>query len=161
MRTLIRLRPGLWPLVAINSVAIVATFIVLAASPAPVHFPSTHWEALMLAGAAAVIVVANVMLLGAAVARSVERGRRAKTQTPRLAQLRRTEHFHVDSDGAAIGIVDEVIGDRHGEAEVLIVASGWFGATRFYVPVEAVSAVDERRRVVRIGEARPEEGAPR
>ena len=161
MRTLSRLRPGLWPLVVINSIAIIVTFVALAASPAPVHFPSTHWEALMLVGAAALILVGNLMLVGEAVARHVERGRQAKTATSRLAELRRVEHFHVYSDDDVIGIVDEVIGDRHGEAEVLVIATGWFGATRFYVPAEAISAVDERNRVVRIREAMREEATQR
>ncbi len=160
MLTLSRLRPRLWRLVVVNSIAIVLAFVVLAASPAPVHFPSTHWEALMLAGAAALILLGNLMLIGAAVARYVERGRQAKTETPRLAQLRRTEHFHVYDDGV-VGLVEEVVADRRGEAEVLIVSTGWFGATRFYVPADAVSAVDERNRVVRIGETIREEAAQR
>ncbi len=114
----------------------------------------------MLAGAAALILLGNLMIVGEAVAGYVERGRQAKTGTPRLAQLRRAEHFDVYSDGGLIGIVDEVIGDRH-EAEVLIVATGWFGATRFDVPAEAVSAVDERNRVVRIRETMREEATQR
>ncbi len=73
MRTLSRLRPGLWRLVVINSVAIIVTSVVLAASPAPVHVPGTHWEALMLVGAAALLLVANLMIVGAAVARYVIR----------------------------------------------------------------------------------------
>ncbi len=161
MRTLSRLRPGLWQLVAINSIAIIVTFVVLAASPAPVHFPSTHWEALMLAGAAVLILLGNLLIVGAAVARHVERGRRARTETPRLAQLRRAQYFDVYSDDSVVGIVDEVVSDRDGRAEVLIVTTGWFGATRFYVPAEAVTAVDERNRVVRIRERIGEEATQR
>lgn len=161
MRTLSRLRPGLWQLVAINSVALVVTFVVLAASPAPVHFPSTHWEALMLAGAAVLLLFGNLMLVGGAVARHVERGRRAQTETPRLAQLRRTEHFQVYRGDDAVGIVDEVVADADGKAEVLIVAAGWFGARRLYVPADAVAAVDEGNRVVRIRAAIPGGAAER
>lgn len=85
MRVLTRLRPGPRRLVVLNSVAIVATFVVLAASPAPVHFPSTHREAVLLAAAAVLFLFANLALAGTAVWRSIERGRTSRTETAELA----------------------------------------------------------------------------
>ena len=150
VRIVSRLRPGVWRLVLLNSIAIAAIFVVLAASPAPVHFPSTHWEALLLACAAAVFLAANVVLAGAAVARSIERGRQAKTDTGTLTTLRACEHFDVIADDGWIGIVDEVMANREGEDEILIVTHGWFGARGFYIPVSDVSSTDEVNKTIRL-----------
>ena len=161
MRYLTRSRPGLWGLAAVNTVVMVAIFVVLAASPAPVHFPSTHWEAVMLAAAAALVLVMNILLAGAAVAQQIERGRRADTATQAMREVRRYEHFHVFAGDGYVGLVDEVLGDRNGTPMALVVADGWFGARRFLVPIDAITAVDEGRRAVTVGgNGAPGESAP-
>ena len=153
MRYLTRSRPGLWRLAAVNTVVMAAIFVVLAASPAPVHFPSTHWEALMLAAAALLIVILNLLLAAAAMAQRIERGRRAQTETPDMRDLRLYEHFDVYAADGAIGLVDEVLGDRTGRPRALVVSDGWFGARRFLVPIEAIAAVDAGRRALTVEES--------
>lgn len=148
MHVLNRLRPGLWSLIALNTFALAATFVVLAASPAPVHFPSTHWEAALLACAAVVLLLGNLLLAGTAVARSIERGRTAQTRTPAVFDLRQLEHFHVIADDGMVGLVDEVLANRDGSDEIFVVTDGWFGARRFYVPVGEMSSSDAPNRTL-------------
>jgi hypothetical protein len=148
-----RSRPAYRRLAALNSLVLVAVFVVLAASPAPVHFPSTHWEAVMLAAAAALVLVLPVVLGGAALAERVERGRRAATATGELVELRRYEHYDVDATDGRIGLLDEVLGDRDGAAKVMVVSDGWFGARRFVVPVDAIRFVDDANRIVTVAES--------
>jgi hypothetical protein len=104
----------------------------------------------LLASAALVFLVANLVLAGAAVARSIDRGRAARTETENVRRLRGCEHFDVLADDGRIGIVDEVIATRDGTNEILVVGDGWFGARRFYVLADDVASADEKNRILRL-----------
>jgi hypothetical protein len=132
----------------LNSFVVVATFVVLAASPAPVHFPSTHWEAVLLTCAAVVLLLGSLLLAGAAAARTIERGRSARTETSEIYALQHLVHFEVMAEDGIIGIVDEVLANRNGIGEVLVVTDGWFGARRFYIPVGEMSSSDATSRTL-------------
>lgn len=146
-----------WRLALVNAAVGIGVFVILAISPAPVTFPSSHWEALLLLGGALVLFLANAAVAAAAAASAVQRGRAAETETVELQRLREYEHFHVTTREGVIGTVAEVLGGRDGHPIGLVVADGWFGARRFLVPLDdIVGASTERREVTVIdGPARP------
>ncbi|HEY7795725.1 MAG TPA: PRC-barrel domain-containing protein [Gaiellaceae bacterium] len=127
-------------------VVLLAVFVFLAVSPAPVAFPDHHWEILLLLAGGAALLLADLALATPARAERAARGRRALTDTDELAHLRGYGHFHVVAPDGVIGIVDEILGDRDGRPLAVVVMDGWFGGRRFLVPLTDVEAVDEARR---------------
>jgi hypothetical protein len=139
-----------WRLALANAVIGAAVFVVLAASPAPVTFPSSHWEALLLLAGALILIVANGLIGGVGAATALQRGRAAEADSPELTRLREYEHFHVLDGEGVIGTVAEVLGDRDGRPAALVVEDGWFAARRFVVPLDAVVYVDHDGRQLRL-----------
>lgn len=150
MGKVMRARPNLWRLGLANAVLLVLVFIFLAASPAPVTFPTSHWEVILLGIAAAVMLAMNLLITEAEVGADVRRGRRAETDSDALAGLREFEHFNVVARDGTIGIVAQVLGDRDGEPVGLLVEDGWWGSRRFFVPLDAVRRVDSKTREIHV-----------
>src|SRR3712207_3146823 len=55
-------RPNLWRLAVANGAMLFVVFIFLAASPAPVTFPTSHWEVMLLLVAGAATLAANILI---------------------------------------------------------------------------------------------------
>ena len=139
-----------WTLSLANVAIALAVFVILALSPAPVHFPGTHWEAVLLAIGALVLLVSNGVIAAAAAAAAVQRGRAAADDSVALQELRACEHFHVVTDEGVVGVVDEVIAARDGQPAGLVVGSGWLRSRRSFVPLEDIVSVraDARELVI-------------
>ncbi len=139
-----------WRLALANVAVGIAVFVILAVSPAPVTFPSTHWEAVLLVGGALVLLLANGFVAAAAAASEIRRVREADQESAELHRLRDYEYFHVTTPEGVIGVLAEVLANREGEPAGLVVADGWFGARRFLVPVDDVVGVSTARREVQL-----------
>ncbi len=74
MAAVTRSRRLTWRIAMTNAAIGIAVFVTLALSPAPVHFPSTHWEAVLLAIGALVLLVSNGATAAIAAARYLQDG---------------------------------------------------------------------------------------
>jgi membrane protein YdbS with pleckstrin-like domain len=149
-----------WTVALVNACVLVVVFVVLAVSPAPVTFPSSHWEAIILGAGAAVMLLANALVASVGAATEARRARPTRTDTAELRELRWYEDFEVVTQEEVLGVVAEVLGDRHGTPAALLVQYGWLGAHRFLVPLDDVRDVDEAARVITVGrDAEPQPAA--
>lgn len=144
-------------LLLINSAAILAVFLFLAISPAPVTFPDRAWEGALLLKGAALLLAANLVVvrLGAG---TRPHGTRATTETSPLVRMRRYEHYDVVDNTGVIGIVDEVLGDHTGVPAAFVVVDGWLGARRFLLPLSAIDAIDDAQRMISVAQQRHNDG---
>jgi len=134
-------------LLLINSAAILAVFLFLAISPAPVTFPDRAWEGALLLKGAALLLAANLVVVRHG-AGTRPHGATAATETPPLIRMRRYEHYDVVDHTGVIGIVDEVLGDHAGVPTAFVVVDGWLDARRFLLPLSGVEAIDDAKRTI-------------
>ena len=144
--------PALSRLLLINGAAILAVFLFLAISPAPVTFPDRAWEGALLLKGAALLLAANAIVVRLGVG-TRPHGTLAATATSPLVRMRRYEHYDVADHTGVIGIVDEVLGDHAGVPAAFVVVDGWLGARRFLLPLSAIDAIDDAHRTISV--ARP------
>ena len=137
-----------WRLALANTAVGVAVFVILAVSPAPVTFPSSQREALLLATGAIVLLVANGVVAAVGAASAVQQSRAAERESPHTQRLRGLEHFAVVGDDGVVGVVAEVLADRGGDPAALVVESGWLRSTRFLVRLDEVEAVNASDREI-------------
>jgi hypothetical protein len=142
--------PALGRLLLLNGAAIVAVFFFLAWSPAPVTFPTGPWEGALLAKGAAVLLVANVVVVRGRIRRP--HGATADAPSDALVRMRRYEHYEVLDESGVIGLVDETLGDRTGVPVAMVVVCGGFRARRFVVPLRDILAIDDRLRQVSVAD---------
>ena len=136
-------------LLLINSAAILAVFLFLAITPAPVTFPDRPWEGALLLKGAALLLAANVVVVRLG-AKTRPHGTTAATATPPLVRMRRYEHYDVVDQTGVIGIIDEVLGDHAGVPAAFVVVDGWLGARRFLLPLSGIEAIDDAKRTISV-----------
>ena len=131
-----------WWLALANAAILVAVFVILAITPAPVTFPGDHWEAILLLAGGLLLLAGNALAAALGAAAAVDRSRHVADENDTMQRLRHYEHFIVyDADGI-LGTVDEMLPDPSGEPLGFVVAAGWFGGRRFFVLLNAVGDVD-------------------
>jgi hypothetical protein len=145
-----RPRPGRYVLA--QAAVLLAVFVVLAVTPAPVTFPSGPWEVVLLLKGAAAVLLTDILLSGLAGVRARRpRSTAAAGARPvRSGDMAGLGHYHVQDSTGVVGIIDEVIGDRIGSPRALVVTDGWFGRRRFLVRVDELRAVDHEARTITI-----------
>jgi hypothetical protein len=130
-------------LLLVDASVILAVFVFLAVTPAPVMFPDDVWETALLLKGGALLLAANVVAVRLRSDSKPRRGPRANMSTDALVDMRRYEHYFVCTPDGVIGIVDQVIGDRRGRPLGLVVVEGWFGSRRFLVPLSDIREIRE------------------
>lgn len=150
-------RPGPGRYVLIQATVLVCVFLLLAVTPAPVTFPSGPWEVALLLKGAAALLLTDVILAGLTRDRARKpRGTvKVRGSSAELTRANRLGHYHVQDSEGVIGLVDEVIGDRLGVPQALVVTSGWFGRRRFLVGLDELRSIDHEERTIGIENRRP------
>jgi len=137
-------------LLLINTSVLLAVFVFLAITPAPVTFPDGVWESLLLLGGGVAVLATNIAAARPRAEAKRKRGPRPKTSSEALVEMRHLEDHHVQTPEGVIGIVDEVIGDRDGKPVGLLVVEGWFGSRRALVPLSDIREVNDDARTITI-----------
>jgi hypothetical protein len=137
-------------LLLINTSVLLAVFLFLAITPAPVTFPEGAWETLLLLSGGVALLAANIAAARLRSEAKTRRGPRPNTSGEALVEMRHLEHHHVQTPQGVIGIVDEVIGDRAGDPVGLLVVEGWFGSRRALVPLSDIREINDPARTITI-----------
>ena len=142
-----------------QSIVVAAVFLALAITPAPVTFPSTPWQAVLLAKGALALILANALVVRSAPhTASQPRHRKLEGNGSAVAAMSAYVDYHVTEDGEVIGVVDQVVAGRRGEVVGFLVAHGWVRARRFFVGLAEVEAVDDAARVMSVVPRTPRGG---
>jgi hypothetical protein len=146
-------------LLLVNTSVLLAVFLFLAITPAPVTFPEDAWETALLLKGGLLLLAANVAALRLRGEPKPRRAPHRQASTDALVGLRAYEDYYVQTSEGVIGIVDEAIGNRQGDPiGLLVVKHRWFKSRRWLIPLTDVRAIDDPDRTITISDFEIREG---